>query len=193
MSGIGPGGGLGGYGYGGYGYGGPFGGGPGGYGEFGAYWAFRALGGGMNANPGGQHPMTPRPNVRFGLLTPETDDLAALTASGADPTVLAFALLTPARGGDPVAYEVLNLPEPATYVYRAPGPDPRALVNQALDAVGFAPAEIHAATSGDLAAPHRGDAATSPLVRALIATVAHDPAWQTRLAGLLTPDRTILA
>src|SRR5262249_32239543 len=67
MSGIGPGGGLGGYGpggyggFGGYGYGGPFGGGPGGFGEFGAYWAFRALGAGMNANPGGQRPMSPRP------------------------------------------------------------------------------------------------------------------------------------
>jgi hypothetical protein len=201
MSGIGPGG-LGGYGSGGYagfggyggsGYSGPFGGGPGGLGEFGAYWAFRALGAGMNTNPGGQHPMTARPDVRYGLLTPETDDPAALTASGADPTVLAFALLTPARGGDPVAYEVLNRPEPATYVYRAPGADPRALVNQALDAVGFAAAELHAATSGDLAAPHRQDAATSPLARALVATVAHDAAWPTRLADLLTPDRTILA
>jgi hypothetical protein len=202
MSGIGPGGGLGGYGpggyggfggYGGYGYGGPFGAGPGGFAEFGAYWAFRALGAGMNGSAGGQHPMTPRPGVRYGLLTPETDNLAALTASGADPTVLAFALLTPARGGDPVAYEVLNMPEPATYVYRAAGPGPRALVNQALDAVGFAPAQVHAAMSGDLAAPHRRDAATSPLARALVATVAHDSAWQTRLTDLLTPDRTILA
>jgi hypothetical protein len=137
--------------------------------------------------------MTPRADVRYGLLTPETDDLAALTTAGADPTVLAFALLTPARGGDPVAYEVLNRPEPATYVYRAPGTDPRALVNQALDAAGFAPAELHAATSGDLAAPHRRDATTSPLARALVATVAHDPAWQTRLADLLAPDRTMLA
>jgi hypothetical protein len=197
MSGIGPGGGLGGYGPGGYGgfggYGGPFGGGPAGFGEFGAYWAFRALGAGMNANPGGQHPMTVRPDVRYGLLTPETDDLAALTTSGADPTVLAFALLTSARGGDLVAYEVLNRPEPATYVYRAPGADPRALVNQALDAAGFAAAELHAATTGDLAVPHRQDAATSPLARALVATVAHEPAWPTRLADLLTPDRIKLA
>jgi len=47
--------------------------------------------------------------------------------------------------------------------------------------------------AGDLAAPHRQDAATSPLARALVATVAHDAAWPTRLADLLTPDRTILA
>src|SRR5258705_14021992 len=99
--------------------------------------------------------MAQRANVRWGLLTPETEDLAALTTSGADPTVLAFALLTPARGGDPVAYEVLNLAEPATYVYRAGGPDPRALINQALDDAGFAPEEIHAAASGNLTAPNR--------------------------------------
>ena len=73
------GGGLGGYGPGGYGgYGGPFGGGPGGFGEIGAYWAFRALGAGINAHPGGQHPMIPRPHVRYGLLTPETDDPAEI-------------------------------------------------------------------------------------------------------------------
>jgi len=185
MSGMGPGGGPGGYGgFAGYGYGGPFGGGPGGYGSFGGYWAFRALGAGMNSG-GGQHPMTPRADVRYGRLTPETEDLAALTTSGADPTVLAFALLTPARGGDPVAYEVLNLPALATYVYRAGGPDPRTLVNQALDDAGFAPADVHAATSGDLTAPHRQAAATSPLTRALVATIKHDAAWREQISGLL--------
>jgi hypothetical protein len=179
--------GLSGYGPGGYGhgYGGPFGGGPG---DLGGYWAFRALGAGMNWNSGGgQHLMTPRADVRHGLLTPETEDLAALTTSGASPTVLAFALLTPARGGDPVAYEVLNLPEPVTYVYRAGGPDPRALINQALDDAGFAPAEIHATTSGDLTAPHRQDAAISLLTHALVATIPHDPDWPSRLADLLAP------
>jgi hypothetical protein len=185
MSGTGPGAGgfgLGGYGYG-AGYGGPFGGGPGG---FGGYWAFRALGAGMNWNSaGGQHQMTPRADVSRGLLTPETEDLSALTTSGTDPTVLAFALLTPVRGGDPVAYEVLNLPEPVTYVYRAGGPDPRTLVNQALDDAGFAPADLHATTSGDLEAAHRQDAAASPLARALVTTIPHDSAWPTRLADLL--------
>jgi hypothetical protein len=195
MAGLGPGGGLGGYGQGGYGggfggfgggygYGGPFGGGPGGFGALGGLWAFRALGG-LNSGGGQQHPMTPRADVRHGLLTPETQDLAALTASGDDPTVLAFALLCPARGGDLVAYEVLNLPAPVTYVYRAGGPDPRALVNQALDEIGFAPAAIHAAASGDLAAPHRQDAATSPLARALVAEVSHDAGWHQQLEGLL--------
>lgn len=176
MSGIGPGG---------YGYGGPFGGGPGGYGNVGGYWAFRALGAAMNASSGGPPPATHRADVRYGLLTPETEDLAALTTSGARPTVLAFVLLSPARGGDPVAYEVLNLPEPVTYVYRAGGRDPRALVNQALDDAGFATAEIHAATAGDLTAAHRQDAATSPLSRALVATLARDPAWSARLMDLL--------
>ena len=171
-----------GMGAGGYGYGGPFGGGPGG---FGGYWGFRALGAAMNWNSGGQQPMTARADVRRGLLTPETEDLAALTASGDDPTVLAFALLSPRRGGDLVAYEVLNLPEPATYVYRAGGPDPRALVNQALGDIGFAPAEVHAAASGDLTATRRQDVAASPLAGALVTTVPHDPAWSARLADLL--------
>ncbi len=132
---------------------------------------------GLNWNSGGgQHQMTPRADVRRGLLTPETEDLAALTTSGADPTVLAFALLTPARGGDPVAYEVLNLPEPVTYVYRAGGPDPRALVNQALDDAGFAAASPRRGV-GRPGGPHRQDAATSPLARALVAAVPHDPGW----------------
>ena len=208
MAGLGPGGGLGGYGPGGYGggyggpfgggpggygggygpggYGGPFGGGPGGYGGFGGYWAFRALGGGLNLNSGsGPHQMTPRADVRRGLLTPETEDLAALTTSGADPTVLAFALLTPARGGNPVAFTVLNLPEPATYVYQAGGLDPRGVVNHALDDAGFAAAELHATTSGDLAAAHRQDAGSSPLAQALLATIPHDPGWPGQLSGLL--------
>jgi hypothetical protein len=179
MSGMGPGG------FAGYGYGGPFGGGPGGYGNAGGYWAFRALGAAMNRNAGVHQPTGRREDVPYGLLTPETEDLGALTTSGARPTVLAFALLTPAGGGDPVAYEVLNLPEPATYVYRAGGQDPLALVNQALDDAGFAAAEIHAAASGDLAAAHRQDAATSPLIGALAATIPHDPAWSARLADQL--------
>jgi hypothetical protein len=179
MSGMGPGG------FAGYGYGGPFGGGPGGYGNAGGYWAFGALGAAMNPGSGGQRPMTTRADVRYGQLTQETEDLAALTTSGAQPTVLAFVLLTPARGGDPVAYEALNLPEPVTYVYRAGGPDPRALVNQALDDAGFATARIHAAASGDLTAAQRQDAATSPLTRALVATVARDPAWSAGLMDLL--------
>ena len=180
MSGMGPGG------FAGHGYGGPFGGGPGGYGNAGGYWAFRALGAAMNPYSGGQRPMTTRADVRYGQLTPETEDLAALTTSGARPTVLAFALLTPAGGGDPVAYEVLNRPEPATYVYRAGGRDPRALVNQALDDAGFATAEIHAAASGDLAAPHRQDAATSPLTGSLVATIKHDGTWAQQVAAQLT-------
>jgi hypothetical protein len=194
MSDLGPGGfggaGFGAPGYGAPGYGGPFGGGPGGYGDLGAYWAFRALGAGLPPNSG-QPPMTARADVRRGLLTPETEDLAALTAAGADPTVLAFALLSPAGGGGAggtggsIAYEVLNLPEPATYVYRAGGPDPRARVNQALDDAGFAPAEIHAATSGDLTSAYRGDASDSPLARALVAAVPHTPDWPRQVTALL--------
>jgi hypothetical protein len=152
----------------------------------GGYWAFHALGAGLNWNPGGQGPMgPPRADVRHGFLIPETQDLAALTAAGANPTIMAFALICPATGGDPVAYTVLNRPEPATYVYRAGGPDPRALVNQALDEAGFSAAAMGAIAAGDLTSPHRRDAESSPLARALVATVPHDASWPARLAELM--------
>jgi hypothetical protein len=148
----------------------------------------------MNGTPGDARlPSAVRAGIQYRTLIPETQDLAALTTAGADPTVLAFALLTSRRGGDLVAYAALNRAEPASYVYRGAGQDPRALVNQALDAIGFAAAEVHAAASGDLSAAHRQDAATSPLTRALVATVPHDAGWAGRLAQLLIPDRTVLA
>jgi len=186
--------GPGGYGPGGYAGGpfggGPFGGGPGGFGGLGAYWAFRALGAGLNGNSG-QRPVTPSAGVQRGLLTPETEDLAALTVSGADPTVLAFALLSPAGGGSTVAYEALNLPEPMTYVYRLGGTDPRARVNRALDDAGFAAADIRAAADGDLTAVRRqdtagrADVAASPLARALVAAIPHTPDWAAQLTARL--------
>jgi hypothetical protein len=194
MSGMGPGAGFGGYdaggragyGSGGYGgYGGPFGGGPGGYGALGGYWAFRALGAVMSGNSGGQQQLTGRADVGRGLLTPETEELAALTVSGDDPSVLAFALLSPAGGRGPVCYEVLNLPEPASYLYQAAGPDPRAVVNQALDEAGFAAADIRAAATGELTAVRRQDAAASPLARGLVSVIEHDAAWADRVTGLL--------
>src|SRR6185437_14334781 len=77
-----------------------------GYEALGGYWAFRALGSGLNAAQ--QRPMAARPDMTRGRLTPATEDLSALTAAGDDPTVLAFCLGS--RGGR-VAYEVLNLPE----------------------------------------------------------------------------------
>jgi hypothetical protein len=184
-SGLGPGG----YGPGGYGggWGGPFGGGPGGYGELGAYWAFGALGAGRNGNSAAR-PVTPSADVQLAPLIPATDDVTALTVSGAEPTVLAFALLSPARGGDLVVYEALNLPEPQTYVYRTVGADPRARVNQALDDVGFAAAEIGAVATDDLTAVRRQDAVDgpgSPLVRGLVATVPHTPDWAREVAARL--------
>jgi hypothetical protein len=113
---------------------GPFGFGEG-YGAYGDYWAFRALGAGMN--PRQQQEMAPRPDLTRGRLTPATEDPGALTATGNNPTVLAFALASrPGR----VIYEILNQPEPMTFVYQADSP---AAVNRALDDAGFQPAALH--------------------------------------------------
>lgn len=82
--------------------------------------------------------MTPRPDVMRGRLTPATEDLSALTTSGEDPTVLAFAL---GRRPGRVVYEVLNQPEPMTFVYRV---DSAEALNRALDDAGFRPAAVRA-------------------------------------------------
>ena len=131
MAGGGPSGDGGGAGYGGpSGYDGGFGYGEG-FGALGAYWAFRALGAGMNG--GGPRPMAPRPDMTRGLLAPATEDLPGLTVTGQDPAVLAFAL---GRRAGQVVYEALNLPGAPTCIFGAA--DPVAL-NRALDEVGFRP------------------------------------------------------
>jgi len=175
-------------GYGGYGGYGEFGGG---YGQLGGYWGYRALGAGMNWNsPGTQHQMTPRADVRHGVLTPATEDLAALTATGDDPTVLAFALIGQDEGRR-IGYEVLNLDEPQTYIYQTTGrQDPMAEINRALDDAGFAAAELAAlsansGTGSSLTAAHRRDAATSLLASGLVGQVPHGPDWSRRVAELL--------
>jgi hypothetical protein len=169
MSGMGPG-----------GFGGGFGGG------MGDYWAFRALGGGMNGDQ--NRPMTPRADVTRGLLTPATEDLSALTTSGEDPTVLAFALVRRTDRSLPglVAYEVLNQLEPLTYAYQpdgSHGADEFAVVNRALDDVGFQTATVH---SEGLTSARGPDASRSPLARWLAGQVPHDGQWATRLDELLT-------
>jgi hypothetical protein len=184
-------------GYGGGGYGGPFGELGGGYGMWGGYWALRALGAGMNNSQ--SRPMTPRANVTRGLLTPETEDLSALTATGDDPTVLAFALCWQPRTGL-VVYEALNVAEPMTFVYRTngtdgtdgtassdrtdghDGADAGAAINRALDDAGFHPAALHAE---GLTAAARPGARASLLAQSLVAQVPHDAGWPERISGLL--------
>jgi hypothetical protein len=183
--------GLGGFGYGGLGlgglgYGGPFGGGDERFGGFGNYWAYQALGNGINWNSGPAGPprqMMPRADVRRGTLTPPSQDLAALTLSGEQPTVLAFALFASSRGR--VAYDVLNAPDPVTYVYEADG-DARAVINQALDDTGFQAAAVHAAADGGLIAAARTDAPAVLLARSLVAQVPHGEEWQRQIAALLS-------
>jgi len=128
-----------------------------GFGAFGGYWAFRALGAGMNGR--GLRPMAVRPDVTRGLLTPATEDLSALAVTGESPTVLAFVLV---QGPGGVAYEVLNRPEPVTYVFRGE----LAAVNRALDDAGFDPGRLASrlAPGGQ---------------------VPHDEQWPGRIAALL--------
>ncbi len=181
FGGFGPfgGGGYGPGGYGGQGYGGgQFGFGEG-FGGFGDYWAYRALGAGMNSG-GGQRQMTPRPDMSRGRLIPASEDLAALTVAGEDPTVLAFIL---AAASDRVAFEVLNLPDQLTYVFRAPGPDGLAVVNRALIDSGF-----QAPSSGQpgLTTPASPDAQLAMLSDLLIGQVPHDANWSSQLTTLLS-------
>ncbi len=132
----------------------------GGLGAFGEYWAFRALGASMNATPQ-QRPMASRPDVSRGLLTPATDDPAALTVNGAEPTVLAFALCAvPGR----VLYEVLNQPEQDTWVFIADDDGGLSTLNRALDEAGFRPEGVG---------------------RSLSDRIPHDDHWQERVARLV--------
>jgi hypothetical protein len=128
-----------------------------GFGAFGGYWAFRALGAGMTGR--GLRPMAVRPDVTRGLLTPATEDLSALAVTGENPTVLAFVLV---QGPGGVAYEVLNRPEPVTYVFRGE----LAAVNRALDDAGFDPGRL----ASQLAPGGQ---------------VPHDEQWPERIAALL--------
>ena len=127
--------------------------------------------------------MAARADVSRGRLIPATEDLSALTATGEDPTVLAFVL--GCRSGL-VVYEVLNQREPVTYAYRPDGAeagDGLGPVNRALDEAGFRPAALHA---DGLTAACRPDARTSPLARWLAGQIPHDEQWAARLAALLT-------
>src|SRR5690242_2416609 len=128
-----------------------------GFGAFGGYWAFRALGAGMNGR--GLRPMAVRPDVTRGLLTPATEDLSALAVTGESPTVLAFVL---AQGPGGVAYEVLNRPEPVTSVFRGE----LARDNRAQDDAGFDPGRL----ASQLAPGGQ---------------VPHDEQWPDRIAALL--------
>ena len=105
--------------------------------------------------------MASRPDVSRGLLTPATDDPAALTVNGAEPTVLAFALCAvPGR----VLYEVLNQPEQDTYVFIADDDGGLSTLNRALDEAGFRPEGVG---------------------RSLSDRIPHDDHWQERVARLI--------
>jgi hypothetical protein len=144
---------------------------------YGGYWAFRALGAGITA--GQPRPMTPRPDITRGRLTPATEDLTALAVTGEDPTVLAFVL---ARTADQVIFEVLNQPSPMTFVYRAAGPDALSAINRGLDDSGFRP-DVVLATG--LGSPSQRNCSRL-LAGSLAGCVAHDAHWFSQIAALLS-------
>ena len=162
---------------GGGGYGGPYGYRDE-YGGYGDYWAYRALGAGMN-NSSQQRSMTPRPNLTHNTLIPVTEDLSALTATGEDPTVLSFILVSaPGR----VVFEVLNAQEPATLVFRAVGDGSVAVINRALVDSGFtAPTPAN----GGLTAPPRRVGEPELLSELLLGSIEHGENWAAELAALL--------
>jgi hypothetical protein len=146
------------------------------YGHYGGYWPYRALGAPIGS---GEHrPMPPRPDVRRGLATAATEDLAALVPTGDNPTVLAFVL---GRTADRVVFDALNRPDSMTLVFRAAGPDGLAAVNRALDAAGF-PADVPAASPG---APAQACATPALLAGSLAGRAAHDAQWAGNVAALL--------
>jgi hypothetical protein len=164
----------GGYGPGGYGAGGPFGFRDG-YGDYGDYWAYRALGAGMTTPE--QHQMSRRPEVTRGRLTPAGDDLSALTATGDNPTVLGFILASTASR---VVFEVLNLAEPPTLVFRSAGQDSVGVINRALVDSGVKPP-----AGGGLTAPARQVGEPAVLTDLFVGQVPHDGNWSGQLAKLL--------
>jgi hypothetical protein len=189
LGGFGPGGfGAGGFGLGGFGLGGSPGFGGGGYGGpygyrdeyggYGNYWAYRALGAGMN-NSSQNRPMTPRPDLTHNTLIPVTEDLSALTATGEDPTVLSFILVSaPGR----VVFEVLNAEEPTTLVFRAAGDGSAVVINRALVDSGFTPP---APANGGLTAPPRRVGEPLLLSELLLGSIEHGESWASQLAALL--------
>lgn len=144
---------------------------------YGDYWAYRALGAGMRTPA--QHQMTNRPDVTRGRLIPAGDDLSALTASGDDPTVLGF-LLASASGR--VVFEVLNLAEPPTLVFRSPGQGGLGVINRALVDSGFRPP---AQAGSGLTGPARQVGEPAVLTDLFVGQVPHDENWSSRLAALL--------
>lgn len=133
------------------------------YGAYGDYWAYRALGAGMRTPA--QHQMTNRPDVTRGRLIPAGDDVSVLTTAGDDPTVLGFVLANTAHR---VVFEVLNLAEPPTLVFRSVGQDGIGVINRALVDSGFTPPAL-----------------AGVLTDLFVGQVPHDDNWSTKLATLL--------
>ena len=138
------------------------------------------LGGGIG---GGQDPMHARADVEHQRLKSAYTDFEALSATGEEPTVLAFALCH-ARGH--VIYEVLNETDHATYLYRARDASDVSVINRALDLTGYRVEGIYQdATSAG--SKYRKAAERLSALRVLrdafVGRVIHTEAWAASLSS----------
>lgn len=153
------------------------------FGAMGGALAMSMLGVG-GAAVGNQHQIQQRANVERGRLKAAHTDHDALTTSGEEPTVLAFAMCVAPSGH--LIYEVLNEGDHATYVYRST--DVHA-INRALDLVGFRVAGIDA-DADSAGSQYRKAAAHLPALRVLrsafVGRVIHTDGWSSALNARLT-------
>jgi hypothetical protein len=98
---------------------------------------------------------------------------------GDDPTVLGFML---ASTGNRVVFELVNLAEPPTLVFRSAGPDSIGVINRALVDSGF---KSPTPAGGGLTAPARRVGEPAVLTEEFVGEVPHDGNWSSRLATLL--------
>jgi hypothetical protein len=162
---------------------GGFGGGFGGSGFGGSGFGGSGFGG---SGFGNSHTMLPRANVARGHLTPAHTDYEALSEAA---TVLAFVLCLTASGH--LVYEVLNVPDHATYVFRASGGvDGVAASNRALDLLGFRVEGIYQDASS-AGSRYRKAAERLPALRLLresfAGRVIHTDGWVDQLRSRLSP------
>lgn len=131
----------------------------------------------------GDRQAAPRADVERSTLTPPGTDLAALTAAGDAPTVLAFLVV---QTGARTVVEVLNEPDHATFVF-ASGPDGLRRLNRGLALLHFQVSAVtaEAGLSSRYAAAIERLEHLRALRSALVGRAIHTDGWRAQLDRLL--------